>query len=78
MNNIIFLEMCNYSKGHCRCGRKLLQELPNELPLLWTAIVKLAYSRTQSVQGSVCRCFQDLEKLCKAQTTAWNTWKCAS
>ena len=58
----------------CRCERKLLQELLNELPLLWMACVELAYSRTQSVQGSVCRCFQDLEKLCKAETTVWTLW----
>jgi len=55
----------------CRCERKLLQKLLNELPLLWTACVELAYPRTQSAQGSVCRCFQDLEKLCKAETTVW-------
>ena len=30
--------------------------------------------RNQAVQGSVCRCFQDLEKLRKAQTTAWTFW----
>ena len=30
---------------------------------------ELAHPRTQLVQGLVCRCFQDLEKLCKARTT---------
>ena len=50
----------------------------DELLLLWTACVELAYSRTRSVQGSVCRCFQDLEKLRKAQTTSWTFWKPAS
>ena len=40
----------------CRCEqKKLLQELPNEQPLLQTACVELAYFRMQSVQGSVCR-----------------------
>jgi len=38
-----------------------VQELSNDLPLLWTACVNTAYSGMQSVQGSVCRCFQDLE-----------------
>ena len=80
MNNIIFFGDGNYSKGTsqqrrqsiCRCERKLLQELPNELPLLWTACVELAYSSlTQSVQGLVYRGFQDLEKLRKAQKNAW-------
>ena len=60
----------------CRCERKLLQELLNELPLLWMACVELAYSSlTQSVQDSVYRCFQDLEKLRKAQKNAWTFWK---
>ena len=30
---------------------------------------EIAHPRTQLVQGSVSRCFQDLEKLCKVQTT---------
>ena len=81
MNNILYCVItvkataASHQQCHiCRCERKLLQELPNELLLLWTASVELKYSRTQSVQGSVCRCFQDLEKLHKAQTTVWTFW----
>ena len=59
--------MCNYSQGHCSFTAtmsysQMRTKTGRPVP------VELAYSRTQS---PVCRCFQDLEKLCIAQTTAW-------
>jgi len=54
-----------------KISENCIQELPNELWLLWMAYVELAYPRMESVQSSACRWFQDLEKLHNAQPTTW-------
>jgi len=85
MNNIIFFGDGNYSKGHCNFTAIMTIHLQMRTKTAtrtseWatTALDGLcvAYSSlTQSVQGSVDRCFQDLEKLRKAQTAVWTFWK---
>jgi len=79
MNNIIFFGDGNYGKGHCSLTATMTnpsadanENCYKNFRMNYRCCVEIAYSSlTQSVQGSVYMCFQDLEKLRKAQTTTW-------